>query len=405
MSSFWDLVRFEYKKIFKRKSTYITLFLALLAIVLGNVGTLIGHHYVDGIPKESKYESMVTDIEYARALAGRKLDSSLLLETREAYAKIPEKERYITTMEYEQYARPYSSIRRIMIPVYNTGAQRFALEDLQNLSTKQAEDFYTIRQSKVQDVVQNTSLRDRSKEKLLHLDSNVKKPFVFDSIEGYQRFLVVMYTTGVMCCFAVAICIAPIFSEEYGTGAAQLILSSKYGKNKVIFAKLFTGISFATIIYMFLAVITYLECMFLYGFDGALAAFQLFQPLSVYPFNMWQVSAIFAGCILLANIFTVAITLLLSSKFKSPFGVIIIISVITFTPMMMSVSETNILLYNLFHLLPSNMMTIWSTLSPIQYEMINVSVSPFIFMPIFSLLMTIVLLPFAYHSFKNHQVL
>lgn len=68
------------------------------------------------------------------------------------------------------------------------------------------------------------------------------------------------------------------------------------------------------------------------------------------------------------------------------------------------VSEENIGLHNLFQLLPSNMMTLWTTTSSIQYELLGLVIRPYVFLPLFAAAVSILLTPFAYRSFKNHQI-
>jgi ABC-type transport system involved in multi-copper enzyme maturation permease subunit len=404
MNNFWCLVGFEYKKILKKKSIILTLILALVLIMFSCVGILIGSHYEGGKRYESNYEGMLKDRAFDRALSGRAIDSELLLETSKAYAKIPSSDNYSTTKEYEQYARKYSRIYAIMRAAYNTKEDRFELEDAQNLTKEQADNFYQARYEKIKDTVNNTTLSAKAKEKLLTLEEGVKKPFIMDLTDGYTRFFTMMYTTGIIACFVIAICLAPIFSGEYTSGADQLILTSKNGKKSLIAAKLFTGVTLSFVICITFTLTTYFECMFVYGFDGANAPLQLYLPCCSYSLNMWQVAAIFSACVLFGNLFSAAITILLSSKFKTPFGVIIIISLIIVAPMFINISETNVLLFNLFSLVPTNMMALWMIIASVLFEPFGIPLQPYIFMPIFAGIMVVLILPFAYRGFKYHQI-
>jgi ABC-type transport system involved in multi-copper enzyme maturation permease subunit len=379
MNNFWCLVGFEYKKILKKKSIILTLILALVLIMFSCVGILIGSHYEGGKRYESNYEGMLKDRAFDRALSGRAIDSELLLETSKAYAKIPSSDNYSTT-------------------------NRFELEDAQNLTKEQADNFYQARYEKIKDTVNNTTLSAKAKEKLLTLEEGVKKPFIMDLTDGYTRFFTMMYTTGIIACFVIAICLAPIFSGEYTSGADQLILTSKNGKKSLIAAKLFTGVTLSFVICITFTLTTYFECMFVYGFDGANAPLQLYLPCCSYSLNMWQVAAIFSACVLFGNLFSAAITILLSSKFKTPFGVIIIISLIIVAPMFINISETNVLLFNLFSLVPTNMMALWMIIASVLFEPFGIPLQPYIFMPIFAGIMVVLILPFAYRGFKYHQI-
>lgn len=83
---------------------------------------------------------------------------------------------------------------------------------------------------------------------------------------------------------------------------------------------------------------------------------------------MGELAVICTIFVLFANLLTSGITLLLSSKFKSPFGVIIISGVIIMAPMFVNPPDTNILLNNLLCLLPANMAAIWNIISEIMFE-------------------------------------
>jgi ABC-type transport system involved in multi-copper enzyme maturation permease subunit len=399
MSNFYDIVYYEYKKIFKRKSTYISLVITFFTIVISCFGLIIGSTYIDGVPAESKYEAMVTDRENGRALSGTPIDIDLIRRTKEAYSKVKSDQNYYLTNEFEMYARPYSEIRHIISSIYT-----YRIDALKNLDEGEMSSFYEIRDEKIASKINSSSLNKRSKEKLISINNKVNTPFIYEYSEGYKRFLALIYSTGVFTCFAIAICLAPMFSGEYSSGADQLILSSKYGKNKVILAKLFTGITFTTIICFLNLLITFTICMIIYGFDGAMAPLQLYSTLSVYPFNMLQAALIASLCVLVANIMTSSITLLLSSLFKTPFGVIIIVNVLTFIPLMVIISDTNTIIYNIYHLLPANMMDVWNVFSPILYEIAGLSIEPYIILPLFGLIITAILLPFSYRAFKQHQI-
>lgn len=407
MNDFWNLVGFEYKKIFKKKSIIILFVLSLVLTAILCNGTLLGNYYVDGKPVESKLESMQKDREYEKALSGRNIDGELLLEASRAYAKIPPLSvgaKYSLTEEYELYARPYSSIMNIMIPVYNTSTSKFDLKDMQNLTEEQANSFYDIRHENLQRTIYRQSLSDKSKQKIMQLDEKIKKPFVMQYAGGYERYFALMYITGMIISFLLAVCLAPIFAGEYGNRTDQLILSSKSGKRTLIYSKIFTGVSLSVLFSTLFTAVTYFGCLMIYGFEGFNAPFQLGIPLCSYPLSMGQVAIVFFICVLFANILIAAITMLLSAKAKSPFGVIVTVSILIIIPMFINVSETNVLLHNLVHLFPTNMMALWTITSPILYEIFGLSIEPYIFMPIFAAFASVVLLPFAYKGFKNHQV-
>jgi hypothetical protein len=120
---------------------------------------------------------------------------------------------------------------------------------------------------------------------------------------------------------------------------------------------------------------------------------------------MFQAAAAYFVCILCASILIGTFTVFLSSLFKSPFGVIIITSLLIFAPLFFNVPESNVPLYNLLRLLPSNMtISIWLAVSRIPYEIFGVPVLSHIFLPLFAVMVSVILLPFARRAFKHHQI-
>jgi hypothetical protein len=404
MNAFWILVNFEYKKIIRKRSVQITVLLALMITAFDVIGTLIGSFYVEGKPYETYYDAMIKDRSYMRALSGRLLDGKLIMETVEAYAQIPEANDYQETKEYQTIARPFSGIYSMIRGVYNTDSKRFNMEDFQKLTTAQASQFYTTRNNLVKDIAELTRIGNKAEKQVLAWNDQVKTPFTISHTDGYIRFFQLANMLGFTASFVMAICVAPLFSGEYVTGADQLILSSKHGKNKIIAAKLFTGFSVAAVICLLLSTLTFCLSLFVFGADGGNAPLQLYIMSSPYALTMGQTTLVLIICVFLSCIMTAAITMLLSAKLKAPFGVIILVSVLLFAPMMGSVSSTNLLLYRLYHLLPTQMSSLSSALDMIPYELPGLVLKPYCFLPLFAAAVSILLTPLAYRSFKNHQI-
>ncbi|QIB69071.1 ABC transporter permease [Aminipila butyrica] len=404
MSEFWNLVGFEYKKILCKRSIQIALMLAVLLTAFTVIGTLLGSYYVDGKPYESNYDAMIKDRAYARALSGQSLDTELIMKTVNAYAQIPESEVYQSTQEYQNIARPYSPIYGTIRSVFNTASKRFNMEDFQVLTKAQAKDYYSARSEKLQQSIQQTQMGDKAKMQMLVLDEQVKTPLIFSYTDGFTRFFVMVNTLGLFSAFVMAVCIAPLFSGEYSSGADQLILSSKRGKNRLIYAKLFTGFSLAVIIGLVLLAFAFCLSLAVFGTEGGNAPLQLHLILSPYPLTMGQTALLLTIVSSFAYLMTAAITMLLSAKLKSSFGVIIWVSLLLIAPMLGSVSENNILLYNLYHLFPTQMTSLASVVAVIQYEFAGMVVGPYVFLPLFAIIVSVLLTPLAYQSFKNHQI-
>lgn len=391
MSDLFTLIGYEYIKIGKRRATYITLGIILLLTLFFGVGLFIGD-YLSGVKVSTAYDEMRKDREYGLNLSRRKVDKELIEEMQKGYSQVDTKSNYEITEEYQLYARPYDSI---------CGIIRQITRDYMNID---GDSFYDIRREMIKTKLSQLNLSDKEIEKHLALDDKVDTPFIYSYTEGYNRFVTLNYSTGIFVTFSLAICLAPIFSGEYTNKMDQLLLSSKYGKNKLILAKLITGVSFTILIVLLILGISLLECLFIYGFEGANAPLQLWSVLSTYPITIKDVIKILTICTTLAAVWVISITMFLSAKFKSPFGVIIVTTVIIFGGMFVNVSSPNRLLIALESLLPSNMMAEWGWFSEYMFKVGKMYILPYQFISLFCIVATIIFLYLAYRGFKNHQI-
>ena len=406
MKHFFTLVEFEYRKIWKRKSAILAMSVGLLVSILSVWGPLLGSTYINGKVSESNYEATFKDLQYAKDLNGRTLDTELLLEAAHAYAQIPPNTEipYIGLEEYETYARPYSSIYGIAGRVYRASGEEFSYEEMAALTKRDANHFYEKRASLLKNTIANTTMSQTAKEHTLKTAEKVQTPFTYSNTEGYGRFLTLMQSTGILSAFVIAICLSPLFAGEYTSHADQLLLSSRYGKGKLIRAKLFTGFSFAAGFSLLLLLQTYFQCMLTFGFDGSSTPVQIFDVLCIYPLTLGQAGFLgglcfFGGCMLMAGL-----TMLLSAKLKSPFGVMILMSVFLIFPMMVQISQNSISAFRLFHLLPANSMAYFNIFHMIPYEFAGLVVPPYIMFPVFSVVCCAAVLPLAYRGFQRHEI-
>ena len=400
MNSIWELIKFEYKKVLCKKRTVITLLLAVILTVFSCAASLMGNYYIKGEISESNYDSMKKDREYMRSLSGREIGSEILSETIDAYSKIPPTDgKYTDTQEYQQYARPYSEIYHMIRRSYNINNW----EEVKLLTEKDVKNFYSMRQDAVERSIEETTMSFEEKTASVNLSRQVKTPFIYSYTGGYTRFFSQMYTTAVLICFICSICISPLFAGEYTDRMDSLILSSKYGKNKVIYAKLFTGISFSVLLSIILTVISYAAVMVLFGYEGGEYPVQLFLPLSIHPFIMKQAGFLYFILILFGNILSTSLTMLISAKSKSSFAGFVIMTVITVLPMLVHVSEDVLWIYHLYNLIPVNMFYFDNITNMFSIDLFGLILKPYNIIISFAAVSSMVLLPFAYRNFKNHN--
>ncbi|MCH4888915.1 hypothetical protein EZV73_15070 [Acidaminobacter sp. JC074] len=135
-----------------------------------------------------------------------------------------------------------------------------------------------------------------------------------------------MYSNSIYFLLGISICISPIFSGEYTTNVAPILLASRYGKNKLPIAKMISVYLFGLVVGFGLIIISYFEIMLLWGSTGGRGPFQLLFPFVPYPITIFQATIILVISIMSAVVLTIGFTTFLPSKFKSPFWVIILVA-------------------------------------------------------------------------------
>lgn len=408
MRDFWRLTYFEYKKIFKRKSAVAGIIFVYLLSVLTCLIPVMGNHYDDGIVSESKYEALMTDKAYALALTGREFDTELLMEMSEAYSHIPEKvENYSSTKEYNIYARPYSEIFRISRSALYSSQQPFTVETASNMTPEHADGFYeTRRLNMILDMEDQGAAQDEI-DFMLQRDSHVSKPFIFSYTDGYTSLMSSLYTAAVFIIFVISICLAPVFSGEYAGGTDQLLLTSRYGKNRLIAAKLFMGISFSIIFALTVVLIQSVITFAIYGTEGFDAAIQLIDALVCHDLTVGQASILLMLFAVIAGIYTASVTMAMSAGSRSPFPVMIIMSLMNFMPMIINLRGNSPylrVLEKILILFPIRMCNFWDPFSSFMYNVFGNFIVPYIFMPVFALTFSVLLLLIARRKFRTRQL-
>lgn len=406
MGEFWRLTAFEYKKIFRRKSAVVAIVMLYVLSAVTCILPIIGTSY--GVVTESKYEAIMKDKAYEMALNGRELDSGLMLEMSKAYGYIPDEAAdYTYTQEYETYARPYSSVYRLVRGGFNSSEYRFSMKEAKALTPEIADSYYEVRQQNMIYDMKNEGASDEEVKYMLECDSEVQKPFRLGYNSGYRSYISFMYTAAVFMMFVISICVAPIFAGEYTSGADQLLLTSKHGKRKLIYSKIFAGLSFAVFISVTIFAIVSLISLSIYGMEGFDTALQLIYPQVCYNVSIGKAVFMLSGIGILACMCIASVTMLLSAKMRTPFPVIIIMSLANFVPMVLNIvgnSPIVRVINKIMILFPVRMCNIWDPFSANMYGAFGSYIRPYIFMPIFAALLTIAAIPLIYGGFKNHQV-
>lgn len=424
MNRFFDLVGFEYKKMFKRKSAIINLLVILILVIILSITTITGAHYWHSEGGTPLLTAMKLDRETVRSKAGP-IDENYIKEAIEQYTMmraddnnylINDYGRFIKSDAYIQYVLPYEKVLDMINTVYETNMENLAtdgyrtmntgsVKPVDNLTAEAAESFYEkVREASEKYINGLPYLSQKEKDKHMQMLSQVKTPFYNDYYEAYLRFAMGLQVIALILFVTIINCVSPIFSSEYQGKTDQILLSSKYGKDKVIFAKLFTAATFSVIVSIATLFIFLILLLLLHGPSGFNMTLQTIGINSTYPLTVLQATFIaIAVTVFMALFFAIMVTVF-SAWCKTPFSVVIVSFLVLLGPGLLNVSPKNRLLYQLIQLLPVKATEFPNIFSKYLFIVWGKVFTPATMYILFSIIGSLTMIPISYRVFKNHQI-
>lgn len=424
MHSFFDIVGFEYKKILKRKSTIISLCMIFIAIAFLDIRSISGTSYWHSNNDASKVRAMQKERKVIQSKAGV-MDEILIKEAIEQNAILIRNDenyyktdygKYIKDEPYIKYVLAYKNVVYLINGVFEKNIENISTDGVKIINTsivkpidtlteKDSERFYQlINQASIDNLKRLPFLSQNERQKHFDMLSQVETPFYNDFNDGFLNIFMNMEVIALISMIAISICISPIFSNEYYLKMDQIILPSKYGKNKVIYGKLFTGITFTLGVAIVTMMFFLLSMFLIHGFGGANMAFQTIEIYSTYPLTLLQACIIATIVVALIILFYGTITMLFSTLFQSSFIVIIVSFLLLFLPGMFKVSSKNRFLFQIYQLFPVRATQFSNIFSEYLFEFFGVVFTPATIYIIFSMIGTVLIIPFARYVFRNHQI-
>lgn len=408
------LTRFELRKITRSKLFYIGIaFVVIVVLLLINM-RVTGAYITDKNGKELKGLAAISlRKEYDRQLAGplTKEKIAKVIERRQKVMQDPKNLNSNGEMTSEAYAKYEVKDEQIntLIRYAFSPLSNYDYQIIDKLKSSDAELFYQKRLEKINGYLNydysygNYSAEDKSFFK--QMNDRIPVPFQMDYVTGWEKALQNMQSLFLVLALAIAICLAPVFSGEYQRGTDAIILSSRYGRNKVIVAKIKASF-IVSMILLILGIASYtLLLLGIFGFEGGSASVQMLDLLAPVPYTVLQTYLWTIFISSLACLFVGAVTLWLSSRMKSPFQVIIASGIFLIGPLFIPASKSSRLFNHITNLLPGNMLGSFKKVT--GYEVVHILgqlIPEYKAVTGFSIIITALLLPLTYRVFRKHEV-
>lgn len=406
------LVKYEFLKILRKKSTLIVMVASLLitAFMFGLPILRYQTYNQDGVIKG--FAGIAYEKEQAEKYSVPLTDEYITDTIREVQQLFenPDNvgydgyEQFLIDSAYWDGIAPREHLLGMIAKNYADPNESVGYNALPDLDISGGTDFYGARQEKIEKLL-NASSRELSEEQKAYwrdMNSKVDEPFTNGYYEGWE-IIISSFELLMFALLAVCIVIAPVFSGEYQAGTDAVILSAKYGKTKLTTAKIIAAYLFGALAFTLHVVVALGLPLAAFGFDGWDLPLQIANTTIPYPFTFLQSVLVNLGVVYLVLFAVIGLTLLLSAKMKSPYFVLIVLVPVLFIPMFLSPNGTSGA-YNLTLFLLPYRSTIPEIGKYISYQFGGLVLDVFSMRAILYTVLTAVMLPFARRGFKKHQV-
>ena len=412
-----QILRYELIKIFSRKSSILSLlglFLCSVLIIFNSVSDAT-YVYSDGSDVKGmkaltllKTEKMKWNGQLTEAKIKKVIDENSAINNKPEYVGINDNDVKLSNMNYAE-KQGFMDIKDLINRAYGEfrSYDYYLIDSLKPLDAK---NFYQNRINQLKTWLSSDDsyqLNEQEKNYLLHSAITLSTPFHYSYADGWQTVLEYSLLIMYALFFAICILMAPVFSIEYQTGVAAIILTSEQGKKRGVVLKLSAGLLSISVIYFFTILLTFGSTLLLYGTEGANCQIQAYSSYfrSFYHVTNLQALSLIILLGYIACIFLGCLAMYLSARLKSSFASIIIIVVLVIFPSIINqFLSTKSFVGKFISLFPDQMLIGWRLLNTYTfYNIFGKVITPYHVLPFIYILLLILLLPLTYRSFQLHQ--
>lgn len=360
-----ELLLLEFKKIAKKRMNIVVIAVCLV-IVAGLFALPVKQFIVldtDGnqlaggaaIEQERTYQN-----SYAGPLTDEKIQADLgayqaLFADTTNVSQDSETKRLNDTAYYK-YFFPYYDYWRLINGNYTKPTQfDSSFSAITTMNLEEGLDFYGAREKKINMLLNQTyvdwNFSKSEKAFWTNRTAAIPTPFAYSYHAGWETLLNCMelFITAII---GICICVAGVFSGEYQTGAAGIILATQHGKSKLATAKIAAALLYSLAAFtLFIAVGCGIQLLY-FGFDGYDLPVQVLNSIAPYRLSLLGAALLAVATLYLILLGMVSVTLLLSARMKSTVPVLVVVILVMMLPMFLGSSETSGVWNRILVLLP-----------------------------------------------------
>ncbi len=407
-----EMIKYEWKKIWTSRLTQLSvigcsvfLIFCVYSSIIQMTSTDTNGEKFSGLDAIEVLKDTQKRIDLTQEMVDKLVRQYLKYTINPITSSNNESYQYLTEEIYKTFYLPNRDLLSLITNVYREPGSGSSMRDV--LEENVGKNFIEARLRRDKSYIQ-------IKEKLGQLKAGEAKywndkidnltEYQFGYHEGWSMILDTL-TWPVLIMMIICIGIAPIFAGEYQSKCDSLILCMKYGKSKLVMAKVIAAWIYTTCVYWGITLTYSVVYIVLLGPEGADLPIQLKYPaMSVgYLLSMAE-ATIYA--LIIAYVFTIGImgvTLLMSALLKNAYGVIIISFLLIIVPTFLAPDAGGYIWSRVLSLLPPKIAD-FSFQSYTAYSVGNIVLDWPTTAIIVNMVMAILFSIASYIVFRKHQV-
>ena len=335
-----ELFLLEHKKLWRKTSTKISVFLCFLYLVV--FGSILSFQWFSFGSSDDYtsafgnnfdgYDMIRKSQEYSLMFGGELTDQSLqkmVGDYQDIGAAGVDRELEKTDMHIIN-----SWLGTLYPELLDTGSYKTMMNyvELEKLT-----GFYERRQNIIEDFLENNGQNGDEKEYLLQINAKVKEPFRYEWTEGWSNLLgSIVPDMGVVMALFLAIVLSSLFAGEWYNNTSSLLLTTKNGWKKIAFAKIGVGLSFTAEFFAILTAGNLVSQIFFLGTAGWDMPIQTIKLIAIAPMNMLQAEIYEYAFVFLGVIGFAGVVMLISAKTRSNVLALLFSLAVLYGPMMIA---------------------------------------------------------------------
>lgn len=372
---------FEWKKIFERRLNVAAMLIGYLII-----GVCVYNYisqesfydeksdsYIEGAAayrlawERAENQTDVISEEYMTRLIGEIQSHNLDLESDEAYCIVT---RPLGDIFYFA-AKNYTDMREDII---NRNA-------LNHVDLSEGAQFYENRMKKITDYLNLDfsygNYKEPEKAYWIHKAQQTVTPFRWGSTSVMGSVFDTV-AIGFYLWFVIIICASSAFSSEHKSGAAVLLLTTKYGKNRLVWVKIAVMALF-TVAYVSVGLLAGVAVIgLLLGFEGADLPIQLWDSVIPYNLTIGQACLGSFAIVVLIGVALALVVLCCSARLQSSLATLVIGIVLIIAPAFFPMSKKSGLWNHINYLFPVRIVDLKAMLGSFVSYMVGDFVIPYV---------------------------